>query len=143
MIDERVIKWLIKASNDFRTAEELLDVIADPAIRDSIAFHCQQTVEKVLKAFLTHKEVDFGRTHDVEYLAYLCAQVDSDFNWVSKEVAAFLPYAVEIRYPDEFYIPSSQEVLTLFEIARKVKEFVFSKLGVADDDVDTMRRKLL
>ena len=58
MIDERVIKWLVKGSNDFRTAEKLLDVIADPAIRDSIAFHCQHTVEKILKAFLTHKEVN-------------------------------------------------------------------------------------
>jgi len=42
-------------------------------------------------------------------------------------------YAVEIRYPDEFYIPSITEAKEAFQIAQKVKDFVLKKLGISGD----------
>ena len=43
--------WLSKARNDLRAARVLL--AADPPLPGDAAFHCQQSVEKSLKAFLT------------------------------------------------------------------------------------------
>jgi HEPN domain-containing protein len=45
-----VRQWIAKAEVNYRTAERL--VRDDEPIRESIAFHCQQTAEKYLKAFL-------------------------------------------------------------------------------------------
>jgi len=44
-------------------------------------------------------------------------------------------FAVEIRYPDEFYIPSVEEAKEYLEIALKIKEFTFKKLGIKEDEV--------
>ena len=49
VIHEIVGKWLIIADRDLRTAEQGLK--AEEVITDTICFHCQQAVEKYLKAF--------------------------------------------------------------------------------------------
>jgi hypothetical protein len=36
-------------------------------------------------------------------------------------------YAVEIRYPDDFYFPSLEEAKEAIEICEKVKQFVINK----------------
>jgi hypothetical protein len=37
-------------------------------------------------------------------------------------------YAVELRYPDDFYIPDIKEAKKAYETALKVKEFVLKKI---------------
>ena len=54
-----VRQWIAKAEVDYRTAERL--VRDDEPIRESIAFHCQQTAEKYLKAFLVWRQVEFPK----------------------------------------------------------------------------------
>lgn len=39
-------------------------------------------------------------------------------------------YAVEIRYPDDFYIPDIDEAKAAYEMAKKVKEFVLRKIKI-------------
>ena len=43
-------EWLTKAKLDLRGAE--IDLIAKPPLLEDAVFHCQQAVEKSLKAFL-------------------------------------------------------------------------------------------
>jgi HEPN domain-containing protein len=40
-----------------------------------IGFHAQQTVEKSIKAVLASREVELPMTHDLGYLATLCAEL--------------------------------------------------------------------
>jgi HEPN domain-containing protein len=40
-------------------------------------------------------------------------------------------YAVETRYPDEFYIPSLEEAKESVRIAEKVRSFIVEKLKKA------------
>ena len=49
-VQEGVKEWLQKAKNDLLSARILLE--HDPPVLDTACFHCQQTVEKGLKAFL-------------------------------------------------------------------------------------------
>ena len=44
--------WLRKASSDLRYAG--IDLAAEPAAPEDAVFHCQQAVEKALKAFLVY-----------------------------------------------------------------------------------------
>ncbi|MFQ5806078.1 MAG: HEPN domain-containing protein [Phycisphaerae bacterium] len=47
-----VRSWLAKADHERRRAEAAL--AQTPPITDTAAFHCQQAVEKLLKAYLVH-----------------------------------------------------------------------------------------
>ena len=44
-------------------------------------------------------------------------------------------YAVEVRYADEFYIPTLEEAKRAFEIAKKAKEFIFRKMEIREDEL--------
>ena len=53
---ENTKAWLAKAAKDLRRVEQLISA-EEPDYEDAV-FHCQQTVEKALKAFLTwHDEL--------------------------------------------------------------------------------------
>lgn len=59
MIDDYIEKWIIKAVNDLKVAEHELRQPENEIITDAVCFHCQQTVEKLLKAYLASKDKDF------------------------------------------------------------------------------------
>ena len=59
-------EWLQKASLDLRGAQ--IDLAADPPLLEDALFHCQQTVEKTLKAFLAWHDQPFRKTHSLEEL---------------------------------------------------------------------------
>ena len=57
------LPWLAKADSDLRTAQAALAL--DPPETETAGFHCQQAVEKCLKALLVTHDVDPPRVHDV------------------------------------------------------------------------------
>ena len=59
---EETRKWIAKALNDYKTAEKLLKLPENEVITDTLCFHCQQTVEKLLKAFLVENDINFGKS---------------------------------------------------------------------------------
>jgi HEPN domain-containing protein len=91
------------------------------------SFHCQQAVEKFLKAFLIANEVEIKKTHNIEFLLSECGEIDSDFAGI--EPKNLSDFGVDVRYPGDMYIPSDKETIQYKEIALSVKELVESKLG--------------
>lgn len=126
MRDEYVQKWLIKAGNDLKVAENEIKLPPEETITDAICFHAQQAAEKYLKAYLASQNIEFGKTHNLEYLLELCAKKDAAFKVLDVGNLSF--YGVEVRYPDEFYIPTMAEAKESLEIARTVRDFVLSKM---------------
>src|SRR5688500_3894812 len=57
------------AGDDLAAAKTLLDAESSPLI---VGFHCQQAVERALKAVLAARGADFPYTHDVGLLIQLC-----------------------------------------------------------------------
>lgn len=96
-------------------------------ITDTVYFHCQQVVEKYLKAFLVKNGIAPDKTHKIESLLNNCCQIDSSFIEL-EGIVVLTEYAVELRYPDDFYIPSIEEAQSALSLAKKVKSFVLSKL---------------
>ena len=126
-MDEYLLKWISKADGDLKVAEHEMAVVESERVTDAICFHCQQAIEKYLKAFLVFKNVDFGKTHNLEFLREKCAQIDSDFKTLDFGDISF--YAVEVRYPDNFYIPSEEEANFSIKTAKKVRQFIVNKLS--------------
>jgi hypothetical protein len=52
-----------------------------------------------------------------------------------KKTKNLTDYAIDIRYPDEFYIPTIEEARNAFESATFVKEFIFKKLNITERDI--------
>jgi hypothetical protein len=77
-MNSEVQQWLVKALEDYRVAQHELVLPETDVVTTAVCFHCQQFVEKVLKAFLVAHQRDFPRTHDLGYLKSLCAQIDHD-----------------------------------------------------------------
>ncbi len=114
------------ADGDLKTAEDELNM--PDSFTNTICFHSQQCVEKYLKAYLSFVGRSSGKTHDIAELIELCKENDEEFDNLYKINANKLTkYAVEVRYPDEFYIPSKEEAKNSVEIAKKVKSFVLDK----------------
>jgi len=81
-------KWLIKSQHDLGSARRLME--GDDPYLDTAVYHCQQAVEKALKAFLTYHDAEFGKTHDLTELVEVCFTIAPAFDaW--RGVAAILP----------------------------------------------------
>ncbi len=125
---ELVKRWLYKAETDLKAAEILMQTKDAP--NEIICFHAQQAVEKFLKAYLTFMGVKITKTHDLVALLEWCIELDEDFKLLDKDALAELTfYAVEIRYPDDFYIPSKEEAEKALETCRNVSAFIQTKLS--------------
>ncbi len=117
----------MKADNDLKIAKDELGV--ENPVTDMVCFHAQQCVEKHLKAFLIFNGREIPRTHDIAHLIALCAELDPEFENLNRvEVVALTDYAVEARYPEDFYFPDIEEAMKAVKIAEEVKSFVSRKL---------------
>ena len=117
-------QWLLKANEDLLVVEKLTEyeIIAN----SSVCFHCQQAVEKFLKAFLISNGIDIRKTHNIEYLLSECSDIDKDFADIDpKELSEF---GVDLRYPGDMYIPNEDETLEYKNIALEIKDIVERKI---------------
>jgi len=80
--------WLTKAASDLRGTRILGS--ADDAPLDTAIFHCQQTAEKAVKAFLVSKELSPEKTHDIRRLTLAAADHEPRFHELL-DMAAALP----------------------------------------------------
>lgn len=118
--------WLEKATTDIRSARADLDV-TPPILTDAL-FHCQQAVEKALKAFLTWHDQPFRRTHDLVELGMQCADVAADLESLLRSAAPLTEYAWKYRYPGEVDSPTRQQTEESIEIADRVVSTILQKL---------------
>ncbi len=117
-------KWIIKANNDLTVAKHELQ--HEHPVTDAICFHCEQAVEKFLKAFLIYHDVEPGRTHDVDFLLKKCCDIDPEF--CGKDLKDLSFFGVEVRYPDDYYIPGGAEASEYIEIAEDIRRMVEKKM---------------
>lgn len=121
---EILLQWIEKAEHDLIAASILLE--ANPGILDIACFHCQQAIEKYLKAFLIYNSLDFIFTHNLDYLLQQCSAFDKVF--IDMDLKNINVYAVRARYPHDYILPDYLEAKEYFEIANNVKELVLSRI---------------
>ena len=123
--------WVSKGDHDLGTAK--ITYLYIPEYLDTVTFHCQQAVEKYLKAYLIFLSIPFKFTHDLVYLLDLITQLDSDFHNYYETISELQGYAIEVRYPNETIFLSNEKVETALMIARNVRELVTLKMKVKID----------
>lgn len=109
MKEDIVLRGIGKADNDLKAVKYLLTM--EDAPLDVLSFHCQQAVEKYLKAYLTWADVRVTKTHDLASILNLCIEKDKEFEKLDRDkISRLTLYAVEIRYPEEHIETYLEEV---------------------------------
>ena len=133
MIHAYLKGWLLKANNDIRIIQNEFSLPENMIVTDGVCFHAQQAVEKFLKSFLISKNTEFSNTHNINFLLSKCIFIDKEFEIL--DLGNLNYYGIDVRYGEEFYLPSNKEAKESFKIASKVKEFVLNKLNVKEEDL--------
>ncbi len=128
MKEEIVLRGIGKADNDLKAVKFLLAI--EDAPLDVISFHCQQAVEKYLKAYLTWVDVRVTKTHDLASILNLCVEKDKELEKLDRDkISKLTLYAVEVRYPEEIVETDPEEVKQFYELAKEVRKLVIERLN--------------
>jgi HEPN domain-containing protein len=117
VVQKLVAEWVRRAHADMTVATFVDDDRLAPEI---IAFHAQQAVEKMLKALLVLRQVDFPRTHSIGALLALCAEAGFFGAQEFIEASSLTRYAVAAGYPGEEEPVSRQEAKEAVTLAAQV-----------------------
>ncbi len=118
---EYIRNWLLRANEDISVITSLVNAGAED-YTSTICFHAQQASEKFLKAYLVYHNINFPRTHDLDYLLLECQKINKEAFEI--DFKSLTDFGVSLRYPDDFYIPDVTEALEYRNIAFDVKEIV-------------------
>ncbi|MFH1386604.1 MAG: HEPN domain-containing protein [bacterium] len=115
---------ILKAKEDFDAAKKL---IKEGIFSEEIVlFHCQQAIEKALKAFLDSNGLIYPKSHDLEALLSMCGKEDPTFENIGY-ITTLTPFAVDIRY-DEFIEIKKEEILEFIKQTETALSFILGKI---------------
>ena len=123
---EAVRQWRTKAQSDWKAVEILMAGEQCPA--DMVCFHCQQFVEKLLKATLTRHGIEAPKTHDLRRLIQLAEPYAPELSQLADASDTLTIHGVEARYPGDWRQVTSGEMKELVELSRKFGAMLLSKL---------------
>jgi HEPN domain-containing protein len=125
-------EWLDKAEGDFLAARKLLK--GRPFLSDSVGYHCQQAIEKYLKALQQELSLTIQRTHDITVLLDQLIPKDGTLRSLKRGTKTLTAFAVEYRYPGRNATP--RQARWAFQKAEVFRAEMRSRLGLR-----TRRRK--
>lgn len=131
-LPDEVANWLYYAEEDFQSARIMLK----EHIYNKVCYFAQQTVEKILKAYLLHNHRDIIKTHKLVDLLEGIIKFDENYVDFQSEVVLLDRYYMPTRYPDALVgslpegLPSENQSREAMEIAEKILEFTKHKLGI-------------
>jgi HEPN domain-containing protein len=125
-VERETRRWLEIVRKDLRRARKDLD--SPPPDAESAMFHCQQAVEKAMKAFLVCHNVPFTKTHDLANLGNQCIGLDQSLRPLVLQVASLTDYAVEYRYPSELAEPTIEQAEQAIALASEFVTAITNRL---------------
>ncbi len=118
-------RWFDKAKSDLLDADNNLS--ADKVPCDTVCFHCQQAAEKLLKGFLVAHGCEYPITHNLFVILDKVVEYDGLAELLREALALLNPYAVEIRYPGDAWMPTLEDTREARQAAQEVLEWVKSR----------------
>jgi HEPN domain-containing protein len=126
---EHVQSWLATSWQDLEAAVWLMESPA--SLFKAVGFHCQQAVEKALKAYLTWLERPFEKTHSLVALLETCVETDPKFEDLRIAAVILTPYAAVLHHPGDIPDISNEQAYTAIELAQQAYEFILAKMPQA------------
>ena len=126
-----VLPWIERAESDISVAHYIAENM-HPVSTEIVCFHCQQAVEKYLKAFLVYNDQEPPKTHDLAELIRQCRTFDADFFELNQKCKFLMPFAVRTRYPGGIDPEENDMKIALIyadDVIRYVKAKITDLLG--------------
>ena len=118
-------EWVNYSEKDYIAAQFLMTA-ANPPI-EIICYHCQQSAEKLFKAFLIKNDIIPSRTHDLNLLVNECVKIENTISILKKECNRLNDFGVNTRYPNNMDLELEDAKIALKD-AEKIKEYILSKI---------------
>ena len=125
--EKRIKEWIEKADHDL--GSEKLIYLHIPDYFDTIAFHCQQAVEKYLKAILDFYGIEFQRSHNLVYLLEMVSEKMEILEKRYDNAILLNGFSVQIRYPDSTIYLTKEELEMSIKIAEDFRTFAIASIG--------------
>jgi len=110
------------AEHDLYAAKLLIERLKPPF--EVIAYHCQQSAEKSLKALLIEHGKPLPRTHDTGVLCELVTDFYKGFTNYLEDCDRLTPYGVLTRYPGSPLSINKEHVSQALKTADKIQKLV-------------------
>jgi HEPN domain-containing protein len=123
---EVVRQWVKKAQSGWETV--LILSAHEQCPRDAVCFHCQQHVEKLLKALLTLHDIEAPRTHNVRRLIRLLEPLVHGLEPLKDSADALTAHGVASRYPEDWREIGEDEMREMIELAIKLRNILLPKI---------------
>lgn len=110
-------EWLRKAKNDVRGAEIYTRDIGEP---EEALFHCQQAIEKSMKAFIVWHDQPYIKTHGLGELAELCLSLDRSLAPLFENVESLSRWSVDGRYVHDGDPGTIEDAQAALQLAKSI-----------------------
>jgi len=122
----QVEDWMLLADKDLYVAEIILN--NEYPLTNIVAFHCQQAIEKYMKAFIIENDIPIIKTHDLIRLNGMIKEI-KDLGIDEEKLILINEAYIESRYPGEFGlmpdgIPSDEQVKEFVKYAKEIKAII-------------------
>jgi HEPN domain-containing protein len=127
---KQVEDWVLMADKDLYAAKIIIK--DDYPLTNIVAFHCQQAIEKYLKAYLIEKNIPLIKTHDLIKLNGMIKET-KDLGIDENKLIRINEVYIESRYPGEFGLlpdgmPTDTQALEFIEYASEIKTIIIDEL---------------
>jgi HEPN domain-containing protein len=123
---EIVRQWLNKAEHDLLNIRN--NLAAENVPTDTVCFHAQQAIEKLLKGLLVAHGRNITKTHDLVKLLSDVGDLAPELLPLEDQLEEISEYGVGIRYPDDFYEPTMDEARLAYGIAQQIQTIIKNNL---------------
>lgn len=120
------LEWVQKAEEDFEVAKWIEK--GPTTAFNAICFHCQQCIEKYLKARLSEAGVAFAKTHDLDVLLNLALPIEPAWAALRPQFISLKPFSVETRYPG--VSASATEATDALRTCTELRKAIRQSLGL-------------
>ena len=125
----RYFDWLDRAGEDILCANLLME--SDPCYNNA-AFHCQQAIEKALKAYILFHTGLLPDGHNLTWLCKKASSIHSSFKQYLEMSTALNRCYIETRYPADHPINLGyREILHYYKMACEMYLFICKEVDSA------------
>ncbi len=121
--------WLQRARSNLAIAKTGK---REDVLLEDLCFEAQQAAEKALKALLIYLGDTYPRTHAFTLLI-ACLEFHQEVPDEIREVIELSDYAVQMRYPGDYYPVSDDEYARAVELAGRMLDWVCLQIATREE----------
>ena len=126
--NDKIKEWIRFAEMDRDTVNILFNSHKKPI--EIICYHCQQAVEKYLKACLIMYNTPVLKTHDLAELNTICTQHNNGFSSILDECIYLTDFGVQARYPEHRFDLTDKNLTKAVSFMDKACNYIIDVLEI-------------